>query len=218
MYVTQIYDAIANFFKPIRYDSVGENHNLMGLIDDNAAYATEYGESFPQPVCPGIYASDINTTKDTSLEIRKKEALHKAKISDWEIFGVAEIEDDRFIVRVVTDVWIYPLSKGSPTFYAKRMTNELLDQLQVVCTGHQDIDFLALQDKMWTMHVNTDKIPQYTTALEKAQLKAERADMPIPDNYLMMVATKAMLSSERLNRANEDWEDLDKGSNLWTKW
>ena len=131
---------------------------------------------------------------------------------------MAKSEINRFIVRVVTDIWIYPLSKGSNTFYTKRMTKDMVDQLQVVCTGHQDIDFLALQDKMWTMHVNTDKIPQYTTALEKAQLKAERADMPIPDNYLMMVATKAMLSSERLNRANEDWEDLDKGSNLWTKW
>ena len=61
---------------------------------------------------------------------------------------------------------------------------------------------------MRTMHVSTDKIPQYIAALEKAQLQAARAEMPIPDNYLMMVATKAMLSSERFPRAKKDWEDL----------
>ena len=45
--MTQIYDTIAKIFYPIRYDIVGATHNLMGLIDEEAAYATEYGESFP---------------------------------------------------------------------------------------------------------------------------------------------------------------------------
>ena len=57
----------------------------MGLIDEDAAYATEYGESSPRPFRLGIYASDINTTKDASLDSRKKEAVHKARIADWEI-------------------------------------------------------------------------------------------------------------------------------------
>ena len=68
MYVTQIYDATAKIFYPIRYDRVGARHNLMGLIDEDAAYATEYGESFPRPDRPGIYATDIDTTKDASLD------------------------------------------------------------------------------------------------------------------------------------------------------
>ena len=67
---------------------------------------------------------------------------------------------------------------------------------------------MSLQDEMRTMHVTTDMIPQYIAALEKAQLQAARTEMPIPNNYLMMVATKAMLLSERFPRANEDWEDL----------
>ena len=57
LYVTKIYDAIAKIFYPICYDRVGAKHKLMGLIDDNAAYTTEYGKSFPQPARPGIYAS-----------------------------------------------------------------------------------------------------------------------------------------------------------------
>ena len=41
LYVTQIYDTIANIFYPIRYDGVRAMHNLVGLIDEDAAYATE---------------------------------------------------------------------------------------------------------------------------------------------------------------------------------
>ena len=68
LYVTQIYDAIAKIFYPIRYDSVGAMHNLMGLIDEDEAYTTEYGELSPGPLRPGIYASDIDKMKDASLD------------------------------------------------------------------------------------------------------------------------------------------------------
>ena len=68
MYVTQIYDAISKIINSIRYDSVGATHNLMGMIGEDAAYATEYGELFPRPLRPGIYASDIYTTKDAPLD------------------------------------------------------------------------------------------------------------------------------------------------------
>ena len=70
--MTQIYDAIVKIFYPICYDSVGASNNLIGMIDDDAAYATEYGESFPWPVRRGIYVSDIDTTKDATLDIQKR--------------------------------------------------------------------------------------------------------------------------------------------------
>ena len=73
----------------------------MGLIDEDAAYETEYGELFPRPQRPGIYATDTDTTNDAFLDSRKKEVVHKARISDWEIYDVAESEANRFIVRVV---------------------------------------------------------------------------------------------------------------------
>ena len=40
MYRTQIYEAIAKIFYPICYNSVGAMHKLMGLINEDAAYAT----------------------------------------------------------------------------------------------------------------------------------------------------------------------------------
>ena len=124
----------------------------------------------------------------------------------------------RKTLPVVADVSISPLLKGRPTFYAKRKNKEMLDQLQVVCTGHHTIKFLALQDKMRTMHVTKDTISKYIAALEKAQLQAARAEILIPDNCLMMVAMKAMLSLEHFPQVNEDWEDLKKVTKLCMKW
>ena len=218
LYVTQIYDAIAKIFYPICYYSVGVTYNLIGLIDEEAAYATEYSKSIARPLRLGIYASDIDTTKDAYLDSQKKEAIQKARIDHWQIYLVAKSKANRFIVHVVADVWISPLSKGSPTFYAKRKTKEMLHQIQVVCTEHHTIYLPALQDKMRTMHVTIGKISQYIVALEKAQLQAARAEMPIPDNYLMMVAMKAVLSSERFPQVNKDWEDLENVSKSWMKW
>ena len=37
LYVTQIYDVFAKIFHFIHYESVGARHNLMGLIDEDAA-------------------------------------------------------------------------------------------------------------------------------------------------------------------------------------
>ena len=103
-------------------------------------------------------------------------------------------------------------------FYAERKTKELLDQIQVLCTEHHTINLLALQNKIQTVHIRTDTIPKYIAVLEKAQMQAARAEVPIPDNYLMMVATKAMLSSEQFPWANKNWEDIEKVSKLWMKW
>ena len=88
LYVTQIYDAIVKILYPIRYNSVGATHNLMGIIDEDAAYATDYGELFPRPSRPGIYASDFDTTKDVSLDSGKRrpstrQGLLTGKCTAW---------------------------------------------------------------------------------------------------------------------------------------
>ena len=127
LYVTQIYDTISKIFYPIRYDIVGAKHNLMGLVDEDTSYATEYSESFHRPERPVIYASDIDSRKDASLDNRRKEAVHKARISYWEIYDVTKSGANRFIVCVLEDVWISPLSKGGPMFYKKKTTKDLLD-------------------------------------------------------------------------------------------
>ena len=117
----------------------------------------------------------------------------------------------------VQTTWIW--SNSSLVFcFAKKVGLPFESGEIQTSTGHHIIDLLALQDKVRTMHVSTDTIPQYIAALEKAQLQAARAEMPIPDNYLTIVVTKTILSSERFPWAKEDWEDLEKDSKSWKKW
>ena len=42
--------------------------------------------------------------------------------------------------------------------------------------------------------------------------------MPITDTMLMIIATKAMLTSEQSPRANDDWEELDADDKTWSVW
>ena len=50
------------------------------------------------------------------------------------------------------------------------------------------------------MHLATDTIAEYVEALKDAQRKAKRANNPVSDEYLVMVATKAMMGSQRFPR------------------
>ena len=50
-------------------------------------------------------------------------------------------------------------------------------------------------DKMRQMHHVFDTILHYIDALEKVQNQAERAEMPIADATLVMMATKSMLET-----------------------
>ena len=42
--------------------------------------------------------------------------------------------------------------------------------------------------------------------------------MPIADVTLVMIATKAMLSTGRFPKADDLWEELDKPDRMWPKW
>ena len=99
--------------------------------------------------------------------------------------------------------------KGSPIHFAAATTRKILDAACKACTGLHVIDLLDLQYKMRDMHLTTDTIAEYIEALKDAQRKAKRANNPISDEYLVMVATKAMMGSQRFPRSDDNWEDLD---------
>ena len=56
---------------------------------------------------------------------------------------------------------------------------------------------MDLQDKMRVMHTKHDSIAQYTQELEEAQQQAAGAGMSITDTTLVIIPTKAMLSTQR---------------------
>ena len=67
------------------------------------------------------------------------------------------------------------------------------------------------------MHLKVESIPKYIEAMEKAQDQSERADNKISDTMMVNIATKAMLSTERYPKTNNDWEDLSKIERTWPK-
>ena len=109
LYITQIYDAITKIFTPYITTVLVPSTTWWG-------WSTMTPHMLPSMTsCSpirrrGIYASEIDTTKYASLEIRKKESFQKATIANWEIYNVDKSEANGFIARVVADVWICPLS------------------------------------------------------------------------------------------------------------
>ena len=71
---------------------------------------------------------------------------------------------------------------------------------------------------MHNAHIDCDGIPEYINTLEDGRDKVERAGAPISNNMLVIIATKAMLTTEQYPRANEVWEELDVDQKTWTAW
>ena len=204
-YVQLVVDTILTILYSLNYDTVAGVHNLMGLIQDQAAYFTKYAAAFVHPTQPKAFDDSIDTTAAVSLASRKAETIHKAKLADWATYHAATTESNKFCVAVFGRTWISSLSKGSPIYFAEATTREIIDVARKACTGLHVINLLDLQDKMRNMPLTSDTIADYIEALKDAQRKGKRANNPVSDEYLVMVATKAMMSSNRFPRADDDW-------------
>ena len=77
-YVQLVFDTIANILYSLTYDTVEGVHNLMGIIQDAAAYATKYTVAFVHPTRPKASDDAIDTNEAVSLASRKAEAIHRA--------------------------------------------------------------------------------------------------------------------------------------------
>ena len=152
-----------------------------------------------------------------SLASRKAETIHRAKLADWATYHAATTGSNKFCVAVIGRTWISSLSKGSPIHFAEVTTPEILEAARKACTGLHVINLLDLQDNMRDMHLTTDTIVEYVEALKDAQRKAKRANNPVSDEYLVMVATKAMMRSQRFPCSDNDWEDLDPLDRDWKR-
>ena len=68
------------------------------------------------------------------------------------------------------------------------------------------------------MHVTTNSIADYIKALKDLQRKEKLAKNPVSNKYLVIVATNALMGSQRFLRVNNDWEDLNNLNKDWAKW
>ena len=102
-YITMIVEVIGGVLYPLRYDTEGGKDNLLGIILPDPKYVAKFGRSFKRPTHPGVYDKKLKRDEVT-VEIRKAEAVWKAKIDDWDLFDTTERETCRFIIDSVEDV------------------------------------------------------------------------------------------------------------------
>ena len=172
-----------------------------GLLLGSDGIFCALSEAFPSQKKLGIYNPSI--TEGTKDAIRaQKEAIHKAKRQDYKFFAEAERGVCNFIISVVSETYIRDLCHAK-YFYTKVKPKEMLAHLQSTCGGLHALDVLALQEKMHNAHNDSEGIPEYINTLEDGRDKAARAGSPISNNMLVIIATKAMLTTEQYPRANE---------------
>ena len=132
----------------------------------------------------------------------KAESKHNAKIADYNMYVSACRETSKFILAIVKDTWVREI-RNPDIFYAVVLPRDLLYHLQLLCGGLHALNVLALQNDMQRFHLDAEGMPEYINALEDAQKQSRRANHSIADTTLLLIATNAMLATQRFPRANE---------------
>ena len=136
----------------------------------------------------------------------RTEAAHKAKRTDRAIYKTVRREMTQFVLTVVADTWVRELH-DTKTIYTKVALMDLLSHLQAGCTGRHLVELLELHNETQRYHLEVEGIPKYINMLKDAQRQAGRAGRTIFNETLLLFATTAMLTTERVPRANDDWEE-----------
>ena len=95
---------------------------------DKDDYKVRYGAKFPETTRPAVYDEDISNNT-TNVVRSKTEAIHTAKIADYQIFNPAEREARYFILTVIEDTWVCELC-DPVTLYTAVSSSILLSHLQ----------------------------------------------------------------------------------------
>ena len=111
--LTRLQEAVTFLLLQIPYDETLAVHNLIGLIQTEAAYVARYGKAFPKPTRVGAYDANIDNNATAVVRARSKVA-HKAKHADRDTYEMARRETTQFVLAVVADTWPISLSFHLP--------------------------------------------------------------------------------------------------------
>ena len=62
------------------------------------------------------------------------------------------------------------------------------------------------------------RVPQYVMKLEEAQQKADRAALPISDDWLAAFATSSLLHANSFSTNRPSWDGKAKAEQTWVAW
>ena len=87
--------------------------------------------------------------------------------------------------------------ENAETFYTKVKAFELMEHLQKRSGGRHAIDAVDIMSGMHQYFDESKSIPVYINMMETAQKKASCTKLPISDDMLVAISTKAILASYR---------------------
>ena len=198
-----IVEELSKLLYTIQFDKEYGGNNPIGLIMDKADYTKRFGAPFPRPNRLAIYDESI-ADGATGVIRSKEEAMHCARITNWDTFEAAEREAREFIIDAFDEAWYSELCKPV-TFYVRVTMRQMLEHPQGICVVNHTIVILELQEKIRVMHTEHDSIAQYILVLEEVQQQAARTGVPITDATLVIIAMKAMLATQQSTTTNEKW-------------
>jgi hypothetical protein len=206
-YLLSIRESLLPILMVIPFDAVVGIHSLTALLMDEAKYAVAHGgKKFVRPVRLPLYDKLIPDDAPTVVRVRV-EAAHKSKLKDYNNYAAAECGCAKFLRDMVNEVWYNDL-KDAEMFYMQVTALKIVTFLNLNSGGLHAVDMLLLRTSMHQYYTQADSIPQYIIMLEDAQKKAKRADMPIADIELVMMASAAVLVAKHFPHEVDDWEGL----------
>ena len=214
--LVSIRESLSPILMTIPYDAIDNLHNLWGVIAPTAAYTTLYATAFPIPRKLPFYDDAIASSANVA-DIRKQESKHKERRNDRALYEAANRGACKLIYHAVDETWYQDL-KSAMTFYTQVTAKQLLDHLEANCTGLHTIDAVELPSQMKGFYADAEGIPQYIIAMEEAQKKAQRAQLPISDAVLLAIANRAMIASNDFPDETREWEGRSAAQKTWADW
>jgi hypothetical protein len=210
-------EKLLDVLQTVTYDRADGIHYVVGVIQAEAAYKADHnGDKFPIPQHLGLWDDKIGKNV-TVVELKKAEAMHKARAEDHGLWRAAKDGCKKLIPAAVEEVCINELKDGT-TFFHKVNARDLLEHLEKNSTGLHALDIVALRTNMPLLYKNAASMPDFILTTEEAQKKAKTAKLPILDIELAMYAATSVLQSRDYKKETDEWEGRNASKKTWTKW
>ena len=213
--LTALRDILYPILLAIPYD-VNGLHNLVGLIQPTATYAANWTAAFPRPARPASY--DPNIANDATPVVRARmEASHAALIADYAAYAAAERGLKAFLQTTIDELWYQDL-KDPTTFYNMVTAYDIITHLDNNCGGLHPSELISLPGEMAGYYAAAVGIPEYIYAMERAQRKLLRGNLPMSDAALLAIASTSVLAAQTYPRVTDEWEARTTANKTWTQW
>ena len=192
----------------------GGNHGHAGIIIEDARYQIlTNGTQFVTPANPGIYPENIAGNAANAVRSRA-EALHKARIQEFEIYAGVEQALKDIILEAVDNDYMLEI-EDEILGYLNQTPQQMINHLR--SRGGQ-LDFtdtrrlISERDSEW----DTNEVPQvYFNRVEKAIKQLKRAGIQSNLNERRDMALYYLKAAGEYDAAVREWEAKPIADKTW---